>query len=316
MPALPLTGDAQVALAPPVAPQVNGSGSTRRELKVLVTGFGVSAPSPCIFTDGDLRAETQLWGTHTLNPSSQIVSLLPDRLTTPHASLTLITRTLIPVSWRTVAELLPRLIDQHHPDLILHVGLDNSRSSYNLEETASKPPGPGRDVSGKDVNGEVWTAGDSATHATGWEKDTLRTGLDYPDVVRRWYVACAEAGIPTGPPEGVLESSIPAVFGKTRATRSDKVGNFLCGFSYYTSLAHTAGGSGVHSGHTETNGTNGHETTRPNGAGVHGDAASATPGGPVLFLHVPMTTDQEGWALGKTITQKVIESMGESLVSR
>lgn len=180
------------------------------EIRVLVTAFGP-------------------WDKHSVNPSDLIVSALPGSLPpsppsssepNPRPRIRLIAHHPIRVAYDPIPKLVPHLIETHRPDLVLHLGLDDGRKTYNVEQSATRP----RDT-GADVDGERWTVGRSDALWPGGETEenggaTARFGeriistFDVKEVQRR---------------SGVVDGA--------EVVPSDSVGTYLCAFIFWTTLA-------------------------------------------------------------------------------
>lgn len=155
----------------------------------------------------------QPWGANTTNPSNSIVSSLPRHIESKspsHPTVRIITHSPIRVSYGPIPTLVPGLIATTQPDLILHVGLDSGRSSYNIEQSSGRTG-----FFSPDVDGRRWSQEESDEI---WPGDTfderLLSAFDVVEVRRRCGdVRAAEIG------------------------PSDGVGRYLCGFLFYTTLA-------------------------------------------------------------------------------
>lgn len=225
---------------------------------------------------------SQPWSTHDINPSWEIVKLLPSSITvssSPAAGHTpgsapstdsqenvkiglLVPCEPLKVSYHASSTLVPQLLQEVQPDLVLHLGLASRRAYYGLERSASRTG-----LRHPDVDGEVWTGQEGEEI---WPQnafpDRLETGLNYDTICRTWLDAARELG---------------------DVRSSDDVGVYLCGFTYYTSLSHYWA------------------TSRTTGSGS--DVQDKI--GPVLFLHVPPCDTQEKMQKGRDITIRLIESM-------
>ncbi|ORY28777.1 hypothetical protein BCR39DRAFT_559342 [Naematelia encephala] len=244
--------------------------STRRP-KILVTGF---AP----------------WGPNTLNPSSQITSLLlsssPPVLSPNH----LIHPTPIQVSYSTVRSQIPDLLETVQPDMVLHIGLAGIYRWYGLEKSAPRSGFKSPDVDGRIISSEqvddMWPpnefttttttliedsksirvrrGGDSEGDRNGEKGDSLVTETPYDDIVDRWISKC--------------QATVPDV----AVRESDGVGAYLCGFIYHTSLRWFKR------------------------KGKRGD---------VLFLHVPPCPTEVDLENGKQVVLALLQAMEETWIS-
>jgi len=115
-----------------------------------------------------------------------------------------------------------KLLDEHAPDVVIHIGLAVDRDYFAIEKSAEKEgyhqiP---------DEEGKVFT---KAENKTEWGKSpaSLITTLDMEDVLVKWK-ANAKATMTTG------KAKKPAKEFDLRV--SDDVGYYVCGFVYYVSL--------------------------------------------------------------------------------
>lgn len=132
------------------------------------------------------------------------------------------------VAYNHVVNLIPRLLPPANPmhpkpDIILHIGLAAGRPFYTLERGAH-----GRGFGAiPDVDGERFP--DDVAEGR-FPRDIfptiLHTSFDTDDVVARWRENLEYASANTQQ-EGPLDVRL-----------SPDAGNFLCGFTYYNSLAH------------------------------------------------------------------------------
>jgi pyroglutamyl-peptidase len=104
------------------------------------------------------------------------------------------------------------LLDKHKPDITLHIGLAVERDYFAIETESQKEgyhqyPNIRRKVFTKAETKKFW----------GKRPDRLDSSLDIENIVARWA---------TNAPKGV------------DVRLSDDVGNYVCGFVYYTSLEH------------------------------------------------------------------------------
>lgn len=107
-------------------------------------------------------------------------------------------------------------MSEHKPDIALHIGLDEGRTTFNLERSASRD-GYHQNL---DLDHKVFGKAEIKKQ---WGKgaETLQTSLDLDDVLRKYKSSKVLKELGRGAPE---------------VTVSDKVGDFVCGFIYYLSL--------------------------------------------------------------------------------
>ena len=150
--------------------------------------------------------------------------MLPDYIpaTKDHPAIRLIVYTPISVSYHSVAEIVPGLLERYQPDFVLHMGLHGGRPSFDLERSA-----PRTGFKAPDVNGKSWSMDKKSPVVPGIRAeesvevssfpDRLETKANYDEIVRLWKHSCLQMD--------------------EQVTGNDGVGSFCCGFVYYTSLA-------------------------------------------------------------------------------
>lgn len=107
---------------------------------------------------------------------------------------------------------MPKLLQEHEPDIVLHMGLDEGRTFYGIESSASRD-GYHQNL---DIDRMVFNKAE-AKKVWGSFPETLTTRLNLDDVLLRW--------------QRVVKK------GDVDVRVSDDVGDFVCGFIYYASLA-------------------------------------------------------------------------------
>ncbi|TVY39282.1 Pyroglutamyl-peptidase [Lachnellula subtilissima] len=163
------------------------------DVTVLVTGFGE-------FQDINI------------NPSFEITSLLPPEISHKGLTIRLISHPEpLNTAYHSILTTIPQLLEQHNPDIVLHIGLVVDRDYFAIEKSALRD---GYQLL-PDIARKVFTKAESKKK---WGKslERLETTLDFDDVVDRW----KKGGV------------------KADVRGSDDVGNFNCGFLYYLSLEH------------------------------------------------------------------------------
>ena len=150
--------------------------------------------------------------------------MLPDYIpaTNDHPAIKLIIYTPISVSYHTVHEIVPGLLERYQPDFVLHMGLHGGRPSFDLEKSA-----PRTGFQFDDVNGKRWSLDKKSPAIPGIKveeavdtssfPDRLETKAEYEEIIKLWKDSCLQ-----------MEEQV---------TGNDGVGSFCCGFVYYTSLA-------------------------------------------------------------------------------
>ena len=190
----------------------------KEEVNVLVTGFGVRSPpvlSPKPFID---KKTFQPFGNNRINPSHLIASSLPSSFKTKELpTINIVKASPIPVIYRTVRELVPKLSFPNassssanapsgaesgadHPalpfqdlltadtsaknkpryDFVLHIGMAPPRKFFTMETRAHRDGYKARDEDGETMEVDHFWA--SKYDAPG----VLKTGFDTTDVWRRW----------------------------------------------------------------------------------------------------------------------------------
>lgn len=196
----------------------------QKVVTVLVTGFGpfksfITNPSYLILQSLPefLYPETKAFAVDAPAHFAGLAATRP--ITTPAPIIRLILHPeQIRVSYETVSTTVPKLIAQHDPDYIMHIGMAGGRDYYTLETLARRDGYRIKDVD----NQEGLSEGEAE-----WRKDglpeTIWTGWDEDDVLARW--------------RGDVARTCP---GDERAVvrLSRDAGKFLCEFILYTSLAY------------------------------------------------------------------------------
>jgi pyroglutamyl-peptidase len=190
------------------------------EIKILITGFGVYT-SPSLMTLY-LNNHRQPFLDIKVNPSWSIVSSLPSSLT--HKSLTIhliIPSVPLEAAYHSIFDAVPKLLEEHDPDIVLHVGLAVERDYFAVEKGAERE---GYDQF-PDAKRKVWTKGENKKT---WGKAPARldSSLDLDFVLSSWRKEVEKA---KGKGKGGQGK-------KVDVRLSDDVGSYVCGFVYYCSL--------------------------------------------------------------------------------
>jgi pyroglutamyl-peptidase len=147
-----------------------------------------------------------------------------------------------PAAYHKIYTQTSQLIEQHAPDLIVHMGLDvdSGTGVFKVERSALKEGY--HDI--PDIDRKVFTrAENKKTFAK--SPASLVTTLDIDSAAGMWQAACSSIQIPTA-------SESPKAKGKTKGEArqrvdvrtSDDVGTYVCGFQYYVSMLETQKRSG------------------------------------------------------------------------
>ncbi|KAH7357267.1 hypothetical protein BKA65DRAFT_548649 [Rhexocercosporidium sp. MPI-PUGE-AT-0058] len=168
------------------------------EPTVLVTGFGQFL---------DIKT----------NPSWEIASLLP---TSINGVRVIVHPDPLKAEYHSLLEV-HRILEEHQPDVVIHMGLAADRDYFALEKSAERDgyheiPDEKRKVFTRAETKKVW--GKSPTR--------LESTLDIEDILRLWK---ANLSMTAGKSKG-KDKAIADV------RTSDDVGNYVCGFVYYASL--------------------------------------------------------------------------------
>ncbi|KAI5697557.1 pyroglutamyl-peptidase 1 [Diaphorina citri] len=169
--------------------------------KVLITGFGP-------------------FKTHTINPSWEAVSLLPDRI--PNTNIEIV-KEQIQVSYNYVDVTVPALWKKYNPDLVIHVGVSDMADKITLEVCGHRDNYASEDIyrklppNLKCKAAELCQCTDSI--------DVIKTALDVESLVKEFQTNKANIN-------QVLDIDISRV----DVCVSSNAGRYLCEYIYYTSL--------------------------------------------------------------------------------
>jgi len=268
---------------------------------ILVTGFAVcpialydldaSAKAAQTTTNGESHLSTALHDldlgsmvdgfdpdidSETVNPSSMIVSLLPNKLPSSPEYPTAINIISYPypirVSYEEVRTIIPKLHSHYsnHVDMILHLGMAPERPHFYVEGQARKDGS----YHLPDVDGNTLDRGDAAMH---WPDcpAVLHTSMDIDDVFNRWRNNLQTV------PRGVAPE-----LDRVQVERSKDAGHYLCNFMYYASLA---------------------EQYRKSKASADADAPL-----PVIFMHTPIRNSADDITKGGLVTKALLRALAES----
>lgn len=156
-------------------------------------------------------------------------------------------------SYHDLYEVTPQLLEHNKPEIVLHVGLAVERTYFAIEKGAERDgyhqyPDVDRKVFNKAETKKAW----------GKSPSRMDSSVDLDKVLIKWR----------------------AVVGKGADLRtSDDVGNYVCGFVYYTSMEHFW--------------KKGEDT-------------------PVVFMHVPPLPEKRDISRGVDITIGLIQALAES----
>ena len=146
-----------------------------------------------------------------INPSWEIVSRLPSQIENSSPPVRIVTPDEpLKVAYHDVASVVPKLLEQYKPHVVILVGLAADRNYFAVEK--------GADRDGyhqiPDEERKVFTKADAKKKPRGKSPNRLDSSIDLDDVLTRWKRLKKSADLRV----------------------SDDVGNYVCGYTYYLSL--------------------------------------------------------------------------------
>jgi len=180
----------------------------------------------------------------TKNPSYEIVCRLPQTLA-PGSNITIITHPEpIPAAYHKIAEVVPNLIADHDPDIVVHMGLAMERDYFAVETSAPKEGY--HEI--PDVARRVFTRAENKARF-GKSAASLVTDLSLEQIVESWADSVTQARLRLPSPASSSVAPGKAQGNGKKGTKgnkeglkevdvrlSDDVGTYVCGFIYYLSL--------------------------------------------------------------------------------
>ena len=181
------------------------------------------------------------------NPSFGIASRLPTTIASDPSINLVIYPSPVPVAYHPTVDLIPDLISTHKPDIILSMGVAEGRTYFAVEQTSK------RRVYNQipDIDDEVFT-NEENSEAWGDSPDMLSTTLELDAVVEAWqentndvkwqFDINGERFVDSDSEEAVVQvKGVSTMWdlGEMMSNGvqwSDAVGNYLCGFIYYTDM--------------------------------------------------------------------------------
>ncbi|KAE9374002.1 peptidase C15, pyroglutamyl peptidase I-like protein [Stipitochalara longipes BDJ] len=154
-----------------------------------------------------------------INPSWEIASRLPSTINSNGVNVQVIVPPeALKASYHYLFNFVPKLLEQYKPDIVLHIGLAVERDYFGIEKGADRDgynqyPDADRKVFNKTETKKAW--GKSPTH--------LYASYDFEEVLKKWRARSQK---------------------DADLRISDDVGNYVCGFVYYTSLERRCKGAG------------------------------------------------------------------------
>lgn len=153
----------------------------------------------------------------------------------------------IPAAYHKIYSKTTQLIEEHEPDLVLHMGLAVDRDYFAVEKSALKEGY--HEI--PDVDRKVVTRAENLKWFGKKTPDVLVSQLKLEEVVEAWQVSCAGIRMPGADGGkkggGSAAGKIGSAKGKGKEGNgkgkstvdvrlSDDVGTYVCGFMYYVSL--------------------------------------------------------------------------------
>ncbi|KAH7383876.1 hypothetical protein BKA66DRAFT_417126 [Pyrenochaeta sp. MPI-SDFR-AT-0127] len=187
-------------------------------IKVLVTGFGP-------FLD------------ITTNPSWEIARRLPSSTIGDNGESIdiIVPPEPIPAAYHKIHVQVLRLLEEHAPNLIVHMGLDVDSGPGVFKVERSAPKEGYHDI--PDIERRVFTRAENKK-TFGKAPTSLVTSLDIDTAIDIWRDSCSSFSMP----KPQAPESNTKMKGKGKETQmidvrlSDDVGTYVCGFNYYISM--------------------------------------------------------------------------------
>ncbi len=179
----------------------------------------------------------------------------------------------LPAAYHKLVLQVPQLIQEHAPDLIIHIGLEVESGPGVFKVERSAPRQGYHDI--PDVERKVLTRNENKK-IFGKSPDSLVTSLDLDTAVGAWEEACQFMWLPKATAfkskaKGKNEARIPLDLQQT-----DDVGTYVCGLNYYISMLEMK-----------------QRTTKQN----------------VVFLHVPKLDSEEQVQVGIKVVEELIKAL-------
>jgi pyroglutamyl-peptidase len=180
-----------------------------------------------------------------------------------------------PAAYHKILAEVPRLIEQHAPKLVVHIGLDADSEPGVFKLERSAPKEGYHDI--PDIDRKVFTRAENKK-TFGKAHTFLQTTLDVDAAVGMWQDACASSSLSR------LDAGSKKGKSKDRQVvdvrLSDDVGTYVCGFQYYVSMLEAQKKGGRRD---------------------------------VVFLHVPMLKGEGNVAVGIKVVEELIKALVGSL---
>ena len=183
----------------------------------------------------------------------------------------------LPAAYYKLATVVPQLIEENNPDLIVHMGLDveSGPGVFKVEQSAPKEGYHNY----MDVEKKVFTRAENKK-AFGKSSASLITSLNLDTAVQAWQLACHGMHLS----KSVAPSAKVKTKGKGKneekqaldIRQSDDVGTYVCGLNYYVSMMEMQKRTGKRN---------------------------------VVFFHVPKLDTQSEIAVGVKVTEELIKAL-------
>lgn len=211
-----------------------------------------------------------------MNPSWEIARQLPDCLDGTNGETIRITvpANPTPAAYHKIFTEASQLIDEHAPDVVVHMGLDVDSGPGVFKIERSAPKEGYHDI--PDIDRKVFTRAENKK-VFGKAPASLITTLDVDAATEVWQHACSALMLskPTGDSKVKGKGKTANVQPVTTQV-SDDVGTYVCGFQYYVSMLETQ---------KRTGGRN------------------------VVFFHVPKLEGKEQVEVGVRVTEELIRAL-------
>ena len=183
----------------------------------------------------------------------------------------------ITAAYKSLLTVVPQFIEQHSPDLIVHMGLEVESGPGVFKVERSAPKEGYHDY--MDTEKKVFTRAENKK-TFGKSPASLITTLDLDAAVNSWQDACHSMYLP--------KSAAPITKSKTKGKgkseeqqaldlrQSDDVGTFVCGLNYYVSMLEMQKKTGKRN---------------------------------VVFFHVPKLDSDKEIAVGVRVTEELIKAL-------
>jgi pyroglutamyl-peptidase len=175
----------------------------------------------------------------TANPSWEIARQMPKSLTGIDGEIIkiIIPAEPTPAAYHKIFTQTPQLIDEHAPDVIVHMGLDVNTGPGVFKLERSAPREGYHDI--PDIDRKVFTRAENKK-TFGKAPASLITTLKIEAAAEAWQHACSAVMLssPTGDSK-VKGKGKTANVQPVHTQVSDDVGTYVCGFQYYVCMLET-----------------------------------------------------------------------------